>query len=150
MKVGAQAMAINPNDSELMGEYGYRLALSGDWANGCPLVEQARERNPGPLGYYESALALCAYFAGDYPEAAMWIKKTGMPANPNYHLIAAAIFGEGGYTLDATRERNWLTANAPGLATDPRDELTARVGRAADIDHFIASLKKAGLPIAGD
>lgn len=106
------------------------------------------ERNPGLLGYYESALALCAYFGGDYSEAAMWIRKTGMPANPNYHLIAAAIFGEGGYTLDAARERDWLIENAPGLAADPRDELAARVGRPADIDHFIASLKKAGLQIA--
>ena len=47
LRVGKQALAINPNDTEFMGEYGYRLALSGNWAEGCPLVAEARERNPG-------------------------------------------------------------------------------------------------------
>jgi hypothetical protein len=29
LKVGEQALAMNPNDTQLMGEYGYRLALTG-------------------------------------------------------------------------------------------------------------------------
>lgn len=79
-----------------MGEYGFRLALSGDWTAGCPLFRQARDLNPGPLGYYEGALALCAYFGDDLDEAVMWVRKTGVPNNPNYHLIAAVVFGEAG------------------------------------------------------
>jgi TolB-like protein len=147
LKVGEQAVAVNPNDTEFMGEYGYRLALSGDWARGCPLVAQARERNPGPLAYYESALALCAYISRDYAQAAMWIKKTAAPENPNYHLIAAEIFGEGGFTGDAERERDWLLKNAPDLVTNVRSELAMRIGRTEDVDRFIASLRKAGLTI---
>jgi TolB-like protein len=147
LKVGEQAVAVNPNDTEFMGEYGYRLALSGDWARGCPLVAQARERNPGPLAYYESALALCAYISRDYPQAAMWIKKTAAPENRNYHLIAAQIFGEGGFTADAERERDWLLKNAPDLVTNVRSELAMRIGRTEDVERFIASLRKAGLTI---
>ena len=45
-------------------------------------MNDARERNPGPLGYYESGLALCSYFRGDYREAAMWINKRPTPENP--------------------------------------------------------------------
>lgn len=37
-KVGEQAMAINPNDTDLMGGFGTRLALSGSWDQGCALV----------------------------------------------------------------------------------------------------------------
>lgn len=147
LKVGEQAMAINPNDTELMGEYGYRLALSGDWDRGCPLVAEARDRNPGPLAYYESALALCAYFRGDYQQAALWIKKTTFPANPNYHVIAAAIFGEGGYEADADRERHWFVTNDPNLLINMRREVASRFARQQDMDRFIGSLKKAGLPI---
>ena len=105
--VGERALAINPNDTELMGEYGYRVAVSGGWQAGCPLVEQARERNPGPLAYFETALALCSYFSGDHQQAVMWIRKTTVPKNPVYHLIAAAI-------LEQPETRRRATVKLPG------------------------------------
>jgi TolB-like protein len=147
LRVGSQALAINPNDTELMGEYGYRLALSGNWDGGCPLVAEARERNPGPFAYYESALALCAYFRGDYQHAAMWIKKTTAPKNSLYHAIAAAIFAEGGYEVDAERERAWLEANEPALLKNLRQEASTRLARSEDVESLLGSLRKAGLDI---
>lgn len=147
MAVGKQALETNPNDTELMGEYGYRLALSGKWDEGCPLVAEARERNPGPLAYYESALALCAYFRGDYPQAAMWIKKTSIPVNAIYHAIAAAIFSEAGYTDDAKRESAWLNTNAPAFVENLEQEVSFRMGRPQDVALFIGSLRKIGLDI---
>jgi TolB-like protein len=147
LAVGKQAMAINPNDTELIGEYGYRLALSGNWSDGCPLVAEARERNPGPLTYYETALALCSYFSGDNPQAVMWISKATAPGNANYHAIAAAIFGEGGHTTDARREADWLRGNAPALIENAQQEISIRFARREDVDFFIGSLRKAGLDI---
>jgi TolB-like protein len=150
LAVGKRALSINPNDTELMGEYGYRLALSGNWAEGCPFVAEARERNPGPLAYYETALALCAYFGGDLPQAVTLIKRAGsVAANPNYHAIAAAIFAEAGLVEDAKRERGWLEANAPALVKNARQEVELRFLRQQDADFFLASLKKAGLHIDG-
>jgi TolB-like protein len=145
IRVGRKALAINPNDTELQGEVGYRLALSGDWAAGCPLVASAREANPGPLGYYESALALCAYQRGDLAEAKMWIGKVPPSENPQYHLIAAAIYGEIGDPAGAS-EIEWVRAHASHLYTDARREITLRVAREEDVDRFMKSLEKAGLP----
>jgi TolB-like protein len=145
MAVGKRALAINPNDTELIGEYGYRLALSGNWNDGCPLVAEARERNPGPLAYFETGLALCAYFRGDYPQAVMWIKKTAFPGNANYHAIAAAIFGESGNAAEAAQERSWLEKNAPALLRNLRGEVALRFARPQDVDFFIGSLRKAGV-----
>lgn len=145
--VGERALAINPNDTELMGEYGYRLALSGDWTEGCKLIAQARERNPGPFAYYESGLALCAYFSGDHKQAVMWIRKTTVPKSPLYHLIAAAIFGEAGDKPEADRERAWLEQNEPALVRNARRETSLRLGRAEDVEFFVNSLRKAGLTI---
>ena len=147
LRVGRQAMAINPNDTELMGEYGYRLALSGNWDRGCALVAEARVRNPGPLAYYESALALCSYFSGDQQQAAMWIKKTTAPNNPLYHVIAAAIFGEGGYKIEAERARAWLEKNERALVKNMRKEVSLRLARSEDVEFFLGSLRKAGLDI---
>jgi TolB-like protein/Tfp pilus assembly protein PilF len=147
LKVGEQAINLNPNDTELMGEYGYRLALSGDWARGCAMIDEARKRNPGPLAYYETGLALCSYFRGDFREAAMWITKTSVSENPNYHLIAAAIFAENGQAVDAAREREWLTTRAPKLVENARQEIAMRVLQPADVNRLVASLRKAGLQL---
>lgn len=150
LKIGEQALGLNPNDTELVGEYGYRLALAGNWPRGCALMNEARERNPGPLAYYESGLALCSYFKGDLREAAMWITKTPASENPNYHMIAAAIYGESGQTTEAARERAWLEAHAPRLIANLRSEVALRVVRREDIDHLMQSLRKAGIVPPGE
>src|SRR4051812_35494613 len=75
LKIGARAIGINPNDTELLAEYGLRLALTGEWAKGRDLMLNVLDRNPGPLGYYESVVALCYYMLGDYDSAGVWIGK---------------------------------------------------------------------------
>ncbi|MDW6021085.1 hypothetical protein SAZ10_04835 [Mesorhizobium sp. BAC0120] len=144
MRVGSRAMTINPNDTIFMGEYGFRLALSGNWDDGCALVAEARERNPGPLAYYEVGLAMCSYFSGSYEQAVTWIRKANIPANALYHLIAATIFAEGGYKADVERERGWLLEHEPLLVTNVREEALLRFGRPEDAERFLASLRKAG------
>ena len=145
--VGRKALAINPNDTELLGEAGYRIALAGNWDEGCALVEAARARSQGPFGYYETALALCDYIRGDLEGAATWIRTAKMVQNPQYHLIAAIIFAEKGDPAFAA-EVDWLRRNAPHLVTDTRREVALRVGRPEDVDRFMTSLAKAGLPEA--
>lgn len=144
--VGRRGMAINPNDTMFLGEYGYRLALSGDWAEGCPLVADARKRNPGPLAYFEVGLAVCAYFDGDTQRAVKWIRKANAPGNALYHLVAAAIFAEAGVAKDAESEWAWLVEHEPALANGVRGEALLRFGRAEDAERFLGSLQKAEAP----
>lgn len=145
IQVGKAALEINPNDTELMGEYGYRLALSGDWKAGCALVDEARKRQPGPAGAYEAALALCAYQQSDFPTAAKWIRKYPMTDNPQYHAIAAIIFAELG-DPQVTSEVDWLRLHAPQYFKDARAEIAYRIGRKEDVDRILVSLEKAGVP----
>jgi TolB-like protein len=145
MAAGRSGMAANPDDTVFLGEYGYRLALSGNWKEGCPLVAQARERNPGPLAYYEVGLAICAYFSGDMQQAVMWIRKASVTGNALYHLIAAAIFVEAGYAQDAADERDWIMKHEPGLVANMRYETLMRFGQPKDAERFLASLRKAGI-----
>ncbi|NLS08383.1 hypothetical protein HGP14_35025, partial [Rhizobium sp. P32RR-XVIII] len=58
LQAGAAAYAINPNDTDVAGEYGLRLAMSGRWQSGCELVSSAVNKNAGPKGYYEVGMAL--------------------------------------------------------------------------------------------
>jgi TolB-like protein len=147
LAIGKSAYEINPNDTELMGEYGYRLAVSGNWAEGCPLVTEAHDRNPGPFAYYETALALCAYFAGDYAKAVRWIRSVPFASNAIYHAIAGAIFAEAGLQSEAERESDWLKSNAPALVKNIRQEAAERLKNPADVERILASLAQAGLNV---
>lgn len=147
LAAGKRAMEINPNDIELMKEYGSWLAQSGNWTEGCRLSREAVGRNPARMPYSEAALALCAYFAGNYKEAAALIKRTPAVNNPTYHAMAAAFFAEAGDKEDAARERLWLETNVPALVKNLRQEVSLRLMRQQDVDFFIGSLEKAGLDV---
>lgn len=147
LAIGERAMLTNPNDTELVGEYGVRLADSGQWARGCALVADTLERNPGPLGYYEVILSICAYIDQDYPAAKMWVRRAAVMDNPAYHLIAAAIFAEGGEPVQAEAERRWLMADAPEFVANVRGWVGLRNVPPADRERFLESLRKAGLTV---
>ena len=87
LEVGARAYALNPNDTELAGEYGYRLALSGQWKPGCKLLASAVSRTPGSSSYFETGLAVCAYIDKDYITAERWARSADVRVNPIYHVI---------------------------------------------------------------
>ena len=147
LDVGARAYSINPNDTELAGEYGFRLALSGEWKPGCKLMASAVSRNPRPSGYFESGLAVCAYIDKDYITAERWARLADVSANPIYHVILTAILGQLGKTEEARSEQQWLKTHAAAFLDNIRNEIGVRVVRREDQLHFIDGLKKAGLSI---
>jgi tetratricopeptide (TPR) repeat protein len=147
LKVGAEAVEFNPNDTELLAEYGVRLGQSGDWEQGRNFITRALTRNPIPPTYYDADLAVNFYMVKDYPTAEIWIKKTKIEANPLYHLVAAMIYGQLGRVAEGERERDWLLANAPDLIKNIRREMAKRLARPEDQAHVIEGLKLAGLPI---
>ena len=147
LDVGARAYSINPNDTELAGEYGFRLALSGQWKPGCKLVASAVSRNPQPSGYFEFALAVCAYIDKDYITAERWARLADVRANPIYHLILTAILGQLGKTEEVRSERQWLAVHAPTFVDNIRHEVAVRIIRREDQLHLLDGFKKAGLSI---
>ncbi|MDW9476449.1 hypothetical protein [Sinorhizobium meliloti] len=150
LAVGARAFAINPNDTELAGEYGFRRALSGQWRSGCDLVSQTAERNPGPVGYFEAALAICSYIEGDYLAAERWARLADLRANPIYRVVLLAILGKLGKEEQAQEEQNWLETNVPGFLENIRKEIALRIRRPEDQQHFIEGLREAGVTIPED
>jgi hypothetical protein len=62
-------------------------------------------------------------------------------------VVAAAVFGEGGYKIEADREASWLNQNQPDLVKNMRQVVSTRFVRSQDVEFFIGSLKKAGLDI---
>ena len=103
------------------------------------------DRNPGPLGYYESVVALCYYMLGDYGSAGVWIGKAKLSANPIYHVIAAAIYGQLGRREEAEAERQWFAKAAPEILTELPKVIRMRSIKPKDETHLLDGLAKAGL-----
>ena len=103
------------------------------------------DRNPGPLGYFESVVALCYYMIGDYKAAGAYIDKARLTANPIYHLIAAATYGQLGREDAAKAERAWFAASAPDFLTDLPKVIRMRSIGPDDQKHLLEGLAKAGI-----
>lgn len=147
LKAGASAYAINPNDTEVAGEYGFRLAMSGRWDSGCELMSGAIARNPGPKGYFEVGLALCAYIRNDIQAAELWARMANLKYNPMHHLVLLTILGSAGKLDEAAKEKAWLDANAPVLVRNIQREIAMRLHRPEDQERFFAGLRAAGMNI---
>ncbi len=144
-KVGERALAMNPNDSELINEYGARLALSGDWQTGCQLLSRTFELRPTAGAYSNINAILCAYFDGDLVQAKSLIGALSPRTHPLKLLVAAVVYGEAGDDADAEKVRALMQQTAPSLLADARFEVEARLGSPDDIEKVMQSLVKAGL-----
>lgn len=142
---GAAAYQSNPEDSEIAGEYGLRLAMSGKWDSGCELISHALSRKVGPKGYYEVGMALCAQMRGDLQAAELWGRMADLEYNPMHRLVLISILGARGKVADATEEMEWLRRHAPALLGDLRKQVAARLHRREDQEILFRGLRLAGV-----
>jgi TolB-like protein len=147
LQAGAAAYAMNPNDTEVAGEYGLRLAMSGKWQSGCELVSSAVNKNAGPEGYYEVGMALCAFMRNDIKAAELWSRMSDLQYNPMHRLVLLSILGAGGKTAEAKQEQEWLATNAPDLMNNIRREVALRLQRPEDQEKFFSGLRAAGVAL---
>ncbi|MBY3175045.1 adenylate cyclase [Rhizobium leguminosarum] len=150
LHVGEQALATNPNDTELLGEFGTRVAMSGEWQRGAELLDRALALNPGGGGYYHGTRALAAYMLHDDETAVIEIKQANLQKFPLFHAVAAVIYVNAGMIDDARREASSFDAMRPDFIPNVVAELKARNFRPADRARLIADIRKAGLPASDE
>lgn len=149
LAAGAESYSLNPNDTEVVGEYGLRLAMSGLWESGCDLISKAISKEPGPEGYYEVGMALCAFMRGDFHAAELWSRMSDLDYNPMHRIVLASILGSSGKTELAQQELLQVKAESPRLMTHIREEVSTRLSRPEDQEKFFSGLRAAGAWIGG-
>jgi tetratricopeptide (TPR) repeat protein len=147
VRVGELALAANPHDSELLSEFGFRIAMAGEWQRGRELVERALASNPGYSGYYHAALGLIAYMQRDHDRAEAEIRQANLTTFSLYHAIAAVIYAERGLMAEARREGALFTELHPKFVANVDAELRKRNLRPKDRARLILGLLKAGVPV---
>ncbi|MBA8840931.1 adenylate cyclase [Ochrobactrum sp. RH2CCR150] len=150
LRIGEKALSINPNDTELLGEFGTRLAMSGQWKRGSEMLDRALALNPGGSGYYQGTRALAAYMLRDKARAVMNIKQADLQKFPLFHAVAAVIYVDAGLIDDARREATVFNQMRPDFAPNIVAELKARNFTREDSARLIADARKAGLPVPAE
>ncbi|WP_276122083.1 adenylate cyclase [Pararhizobium qamdonense] len=148
IEIGERALATNPNDTELMGEFGTRLAIAGQWGRGAALLDQAIALNPGGGGFYRGNRALASYMLGETTDAVIGIRQSDMQKFPLFHAVAAIIYAEAGLTADARREGETFVKMRPDFIPNIQAEMSSRGMSPSDLARLIAGLRKAGLKVS--
>ncbi|SEI20506.1 TolB amino-terminal domain-containing protein [Rhizobium tibeticum] len=150
LRVGEQALATNPNDTELLGEFGTRVAMSGEWERGAALLDRALALNPGGGGYYHGTRALAAYMLNDDKTSVIEIKQADLQKFPLFHGVAAVIYVNAGMMDEARREALRFNEMRPDFVPNIVAELKARNLQPGDRARLMADLRRAGLPASDE
>ena len=145
-RVGELALAANPQDSELLGEFGLRVAMAGQWQRGREFVERALARDPAYSGYCHAVLALIAYMQHDGDRAEAEIRQANLIKFSLYHAIAAVIYANRGRMAEARWEAAQFAELHPSFVANLDLELRKRNLRPEDRARLIQDLLKAGVP----
>ncbi|MGX1791163.1 adenylate cyclase [Bosea sp. NPDC055332] len=147
LRIGNQALAINPNDTELLGEFGSRVAQAGEWQRGAALLAEAMARNPGHADYYVGILAFAAYMQNDDKQAADLIRRADLRRFPIYYLVAALIFARAGLNNEAEENRMRFLKLRPTFFDNFEGELDKRNFNPRDRAILVRAAILAGFPV---
>ncbi len=146
-RIGKKALELNRNSLDLVGDYGAKLAMSGLWTEGLPLVRNAVERNPAPPGWLFTPLVYYEYMNGNYSEALTYVDRMNTPDYYRTHVLRAMIYGQLGDTAKAKAAIDQIERLKPQFLGDPMADMK-HWGLATEIlAQSIDGLRKAGVII---
>jgi TolB-like protein/Flp pilus assembly protein TadD len=138
----ARALTINPNDANVLAASGYVHALTGDPEAGLRQMGTALERNPSSPSWYHWLRGTILYILGRFDEALRAFNLHGM-SNPSILRWRAVTLVELGRIDEARADIQSLLAIRPGVTVS---EARRFLDYTPNPDHYLDSLRKAGLP----
>jgi adenylate cyclase len=145
---GERAVALNPNDGDILAYTGAHMIFSGDIDRGLPLVDKAIELNPGyHPGWWDSAKAVGHYVRGEYEQALEAHRYVNMPDFFYAHIWPIAINGMLGRKDAARASLRELERVYPRFTIATfRKEYAHFHPPEAMMEHIIEGLRRGGMP----
>lgn len=148
LQIGEQALVLNPNDTEILAEFGSRLAQAGDRRRGVAMIEEAVDRNPNQTKYYIAILAQNYYLIGDNTRALYWLRRANMQRFANYHFVAALIFARAHLQQETNASVHEFMRMRPRFIENIEAEIATRNYNAQDRLTLIEGARQAGFPVS--
>lgn len=137
------ALALNPNDPEVLADVGHYVTYIGEHERGCDLMRQAIELNPLHPGWFHFAFARLHYARREYRAVLADIEAVDMPDFYWTWLLRTAALGQLGDADGAAKSIAQLRRIRPNF--DARAEVMKWNAAYDDFQHLVEGLAKAGL-----
>jgi adenylate cyclase len=138
-----KAYELNPNDANVVTEFGWGLACMGRAEEGIPLMQQAMRLNPFHPDWYWTNLGEGYFMAGRYEDSVAALEQITEPWSRIYQVLAAS-YAQAGRIEDAR------AGLAKHLKLEPQMTLEHAVGsmpfNAEGQQRYREALRKAGMP----
>jgi len=137
-----EALALNPNDADVLAEYGSILAMAGRSGEGLEQIRKAMLLNPYYPEWYAWDLGLAHFMAKEYEEVIVVLDPLTIDALQIHTLLAASYAHLDRYEeaqneiAEILRIKPDISLSAPGLGYRSMTDRQA----------YIDGLRKAGLP----
>ena len=142
-----RAVSLNPNDADVLSDYGWALATSGKAPQGIEAGKRAMRLNPFYPGWYLWNLGMAQYDAHQYEEAVATLEAFHEP-NVQSLLFLAASYGQLDRLGEAKQQVSEALKLVPGYTLERASEVEI-FKNPADLGHYLDGLRKAGMPASG-
>jgi adenylate cyclase len=133
-----RAIALNPNNSSIIGGMGVHIALAGEWSRGIGLLEKTMLLNPysSLKNWLHFARASNYCLMADYSNALTEINQVQFSDLPLIHINIIAILAQVGQEDKAKEKLAQVMKDNPEFLENARDELE----RFYLVDHELVDL----------
>jgi adenylate cyclase len=142
-----RALALNPNGALVYNTLAGVVGCSGRWEESSIYGKKSIRHAPFPPLTSFHWLGRAYFMTGQYYEAILTFKKL-LDRNPNYlpaHAFLAASYSSIGRETEATAEAEQVLRINPKFSLESYAK-TLPYKNKADIERYVAALRKAGLP----
>lgn len=138
--------ALNPNDTDVVADLGWRYAMLAEWEKAVPLLEESFARNPAGPSTYRIGLSLYHFVQGRYQEALAEARRIKVPHVVHGYVIVAMAATRLGRRQEADAAVNAILALDPDYGDHVVADLGVRNLHPDLIRIVVEALHEAGLP----
>jgi adenylate cyclase len=142
-----KAVALDPNGAHSHYCLGFALRYAGRFEEAVQAIEKSIRLDPFPGVYYFRGACMAYIGAGRYEEAIAAAKKAETLAPDDFlaHISLAAAYSLAGREEEARSSAEEVLRINPKFSLDYQAKILPFKNK-IDLEHFIAALRKAGLP----
>ena len=144
---GERAVALNPNQADILADYGIMLCCIGAWDRGLALANKAIALSPTHPGWFHTAALFDHYRRGAFEAALAKARQVAMPAFHWNHVFVAMCCGQLGLEGEARAACDKVLELAPRFEAEVWQGLDAWNLPDDFAELVVEGLRKAGLEI---
>lgn len=146
LEAANRGLALNPNNTILLGELGIRYALLARWDESEAMIKKLFARNPRAPAGYRRANFFRAYMHRDYETALTEAMAAEMPLNIYDHVMRAMVHAQLGNREKAAEAVTEILKIDRNYGDHVAEDFAKRNADPGIVSAIVAGLTKAGLP----